>query len=804
MRIALITVVTVLASLATYSQQSLQIQVKDIQTLEPVAFVKIGDGESEPVLTDIDGKAELEVYPERKYSFSFFDYVDTTYSGIELINNSEVYMLPDIQFMDEVTITPGKNPAHRIIRNSMDKRKENDPLRNNSFRYNSYSKLYLTGETKEPINRDTLTDTTAIKTLNLLDKQYIFLTETAAERTFSPPNYDKEVVKSYNVSGVKDPLFATLVNQFQSFSFYDNIFTINQQEYVNPIAPGSIRRYLFILEDTLVHDNNDTTFTIKYRPRKGKNFEGLEGYLFVHTNNWALEKVIASPYEQDGLFSVKVIQSYEFKNDKKWFPHKLSTEFKFNNIDIGKYSEAIGRSNLYVKDVVFDIDVGKKNFNPVQVEVEEDAKEDTLLLDAARGVKSSEKEMKTYHVIDSVSEANNLDKMLDVFKIISTGKIPVGKFNIPIARIMDYNQQEGFRLGTGLETNKRLSKWFGVGGYFAYGFKDQEWKWGGDMKFTFNQKRNIEMNLHYSEDLFERGGTQFNNGNDFTLIDESSYRDFFINRFDRQRNAQVTFSGFIRQNLKLSVFGNYKRTWFTDDYGYMPLFDQTSTSTSFDIAETGVEIKWNIREKLMLLGDQRVSLGSKFPRINFKATKGWRGIAESNYDYYRLQLSINQDFSIRGLGKLTLSSKSGTTIGNVPLTLHQVQQGTSHKGFSLSVPNTFETMFPAEFFSDQQTAMFLRFSFLPIKMKKLEGFTRPTFVIHGAAGTGSMNNLNEHVNYDFKVPEKGYYESGLIIENLLISNFSGLGVGAFYRFGPYAFTELKDNFVYKLSVTFNF
>ena len=799
----LLTFILVFVSLAVSSQQTISITVKDIQTQEPIAFVKIGDGKSEPVLTDIDGEAELKVYPDREYMFSFFDYNDTTIAGTALLQDSEVYMLPDIQFMDEVTITPGENPAHRIIRNAMNKRKENDPLRNNSFRYNSYSKFYLTGETKEPINRDTLTDTNAIKTLNLLDQQYIFLTETAAERTFSPPNYDKEVVKSYNVSGVKDPLFATLVNQFQSFSSYDNIFTMNQQEYLNPIAPGSLRRYLFILEDTLVHGDNDTTFTIKYRPRKGKNFEGLEGYLFIHTNNWALEKVIASPYQQNELFTVKVIQSYAFKNNKKWFPNKLSTEFQFNGINFGKYSEAIGRSSLYIKDVEFDVDVDKKMFNPVQIEVEEDASEDTVLLDVARGKKNSEKEVKTYHVIDSVSEANNFDKLLEVAKILSTGEIPIGKFNIPIARIIDFNQHEGLRLGAGLETNRRLSKWFGIGGYFAYGFRDQEQKWGGDMKFTFDQKRNIEMNLHYSEDLFERGGTSFRADN-VAMIDQSLYREFFINRFDRQRKAEVTISGFIRQNMKVSVFGNYKRTWFTDDYAYIPLFDPTSTSTSFDVAETGVEIKWNIREKIMLLGDQRVSLGTKFPRIKFKATKGWRDIAEADYDYYRLHLSINQDFSIRGLGELTLSSQSGMTVGNVPLTLHQVQLGTSHKDFSLSVPNTFETMFPAEFFSDQQSSLFMRFTFLPIKMKKLEAFTRPTFAIHGAAGVGSMTNINEHVNYDFDVPEKGYYESGLIIENLLISNFSGLGVGAFYRFGPYSFTELNDNFVYKLSVTFNF
>tara|TARA_B100000508_G_scaffold140085_1_gene139962 strand:+ start:54376 stop:56775 length:2400 start_codon:yes stop_codon:yes gene_type:complete len=784
---------------AGFAQEKVEVFVVDIQTEEPIAFVKIGDGQTEPVLTDIDGKADVEVYADRRYRFSFFEYLDTTLSGSELMNDPVVLMLPDIQLMDEVVITPGENPAHRIIQNAMDHRKENDPLRNNSFRYNSYSKFYLTGELNEHLDRDTLTDTSTIKTLNLLDEQYIFLTETGATRTFSPPSYDKEVVTSYNVSGVKDPMFATLVNQFQSFSFYDNIFTINQKEYINPIAPGGLRRYLFILEDTLVHDNKDTTFTIKFRPRKGKNFEGLEGYLFVHTNNWALVKVIASPYEQGSLFDIKVIQSYTFRNDKKWFPDKLSTEFNFKGLSIGKYTDAIGRSNLYINDVTFDIDVDKRFFNPVQVEIDEDAKEDTVKLNEARGTNNSGKEAKTYTVIDSISDENNLGRMLEVFKILSTGKIPIGKFSLPIDRIIDFNQQEGYRLGAGLETNRRLSKWFNIGGYFAYGFRDQEWKWGGDLNVKFQQRNDIGMQLHYSEDLLERGGTNLLNEG-FNLVDQSVYRDFFINRLDRQRKGQVTFSGYLRQNLKLSVFGNYKRIWFTDDYAHIPLFDPVSTSTSFDLAETGLEVMWNIREKIMLVDGQRVTLSSKYPRLKLKAVKGWRGIAESDYDYYRLFFTIDQDFSIRGLGKLKLSSQSGLTVGNVPLTLHQVQLGTA-RNWNLSVANTFETMQPAEFFADRQSSLFMRFTFLPIK---LANFTQPTFVVHSAAGIGMMDNRAEHVNYDFNVAEEGYYESGLIIENLLVSGFNGFGVGAFYRYGPYSFDEVSDNFVYKLSVTFNF
>jgi hypothetical protein len=779
--------------------QETKVQVFDIQTENPVSFVKIGDGVSTPFIADIDGKVKIAIVGSRLYSFRFFDYRDTIIKGSTLLENPKVYMSPDAQVYDEVVITPGENPAHRIIQNVMDNKDQNDPLKNNSFTYDSYSKMYLTGELAEGVKRDTISDTTMIDAFKMLDRQYLFLTETEAKRTFNPPNYDKEVVTAYNVSGIKDPLFATIVNQFQSFSFYDNNFVLNQKEYINPIAPGGLRRYLFILEDTLFHpETQDTTYTIRYRPRKGKNFEGLDGYLYIHTKDWAIERVIASPHEQGGLLKAKIIQEYDITNGKKWFPKKISTELDFA-IDLNGYGNIIGRSSLYIKNVQFDQAVNK-GFNPVSVQVEEGALDNSASLIEARGDTYTGKEERTYTKVDSVVEESNLDRMFEMLKIASTGKIPVGKFSIPLNDIIYFNRQEGYRLGLGLETNRRMSKVVQVGGYFAYGLRDKEWKWGGDLSFMFDQKRLIKLNLHYSDDLRERGSTDMYD-DEFNLADQGIYRDFFINLMDRERFAGINLSGLIRQNMKLQLFGNYKRFTFIDDYQFIPLFTQNGTLDNFDIAEAGIVFNWNIREKVMILENRRVSLGTKWPKLTIKAVKGLNGVFESNYDYYRFKLTVHQDFKIRGAGKLSLVSKSGITIGNVPLTLSQLLEGTG-RHFSLSVPNTFETMRPAEFFSDQHTSLFMRYSFLPIKNNT--GWTEPTFVIHSAAGFGDMQNRTDHTGFEFKTPDEGYFESGLIVDNLLSSGFMGLGVGAFYRYGTYQLPKMSDNFFYKVSLRLNF
>ncbi|HLW29643.1 MAG TPA: DUF5686 family protein [Brumimicrobium sp.] len=800
MKFNLLSLLLLALSFNAFSQET-NIQVLDVQTENPVSFAKINDGAGTFIITDIDGKASLKIVESHLYSFRFFDYRDTIIKGSDLIKNPKVYMSSDAQVYDEIVIKPGENPAHRIIQNVMDSKGQNDPLKNNSFRYDSYSKLYVTGELAEGVIRDTITDTTMIDAFALMDRQYLFLAETKAIRTFNPPNYDKEIVTAYNVSGIKDPLFATIVNQFQSFSFYDNNFVLNEQEFINPIAPGGLRRYLFILEDTLFHaDTQDTTYTIKFRPRKGKNFEGLEGYLYIHTKDWAIERVIASPYEQEGqLIKSRIIQEYDIVNDKKWFPKKISTELDFA-ISLGNHGNIIGRSSLYISNVQFDID-SKRGFNPVSVEVKEGALSDSASLASARGETYTGKEARTYSQVDSIVKESNLERLLEMVKIGSTGKIPVGKLSIPLNSLLYFNDYEGIRLGLGLETNRRMSKIVQVGGYFAYGLKDKEWKWGGDLNFTINQERLIKLKLHYSDDVHERGGTNLYD-DAFNLVNQGIYRDFFINSMDRERFAGINLSGLIRQNMKIQFFGNYKRFTFTDNYQYIPSLGQNSALNDFDIAETGIVFNWNIREKVMILEDSRVSLGTKWPKITLKAAKGLGGIFESNYDYYRLKFAIHQDFKIRGAGSLNIVSKSGITVGDVPLVLSQIQEGTG-RNFSLSVANTFETMRPAEFFSDRHTSLFVRYTFLPIKNKTT--WSKPTFVIHSAAGFGDMQNKLDHTGFAFNTPEKGYYESGLIADNLLVSSgIIGFGVGAFYRYGPYELPKTSDNFFYKISVRFNF
>jgi hypothetical protein len=70
------------------------------------------------------------------------------------------------------------------------------------------------------------------------------------------------------------------------------------------------------------------------------------------------------------------------------------------------------------------------------------------------------------------------------------------------------------------------------------------------------------------------------------------------------------------------------------------------------------------------------------------------------------------------------------------------------------------------------------------------------------AGWGTADNIKAHKNFALESFSKVFYESGILVENLLSANFFSYGAGIYYRFGPYAFDKPSDNLAYKFCFRF--
>jgi len=766
--------------------------VRDQISGEGVPFAKITGSGLQAQLSDIDGAFVLKSDPS-SIGIKAYGYRDTLVL-LSSVVNKEIYLAPILQEIEEVVVKAGENPAHRIIQGAIDNRKKNDPLRNDAFRYESYSKfIFDANREKLDSSLAKLEDSTALKVFEFFNQQHIFMLESASKRTFIPPDKDKEEIIAYKISGLKNPLFSTFANEMQSFSFYDEEIAILGRKYVSPIASGGIRRYLFILEDTLI-TNQDTTFTIFYRPRKGTNFNGMSGYLYISTSGFAIEKVIARPSESIG-FQAEIIQEYEKVNGTKWFPSKLSTEIKLPGTISVNGIDLVGKGSTYIKNVeIGPEDISKRGFNNISVITDPnagDVGEDKW--NELRQYKINEREERTYEMIDSLSQAENLEQKLDLLTSALSGKIPLGKYiNLDIARLLNFNQYEGFRLGMGLETSERLLKNVVLGGYAAYGFRDKGFKYGGYSTWHISRKKGVSLKLRYQDDVTERGGVHFMNDG-FNLSSPSLMRHFFIEQMDRQRLAEGVLGWNILANVRVSAIANYQRVATTNSYQFLM---SEGTINSFDQAEVGGELVWNIREKVMLLGNQRISKGTEWPRIQLRVMSGISGIGDSQFDYVKSSFSIQQKINLLGLGSFSWNICADHLEGTAPL-LYAFRGNGTGRQWNLSVSETFETMPASRFFNTSQVALYTRLNFQAFKTKAK--WNEPQISLHHAIGYGEFLGKERHPS-NFESMDKGYFEGGLLLNGLLISNFSGIGIGVFYNYGSYSSSDWKQNIYPKVTL----
>ena len=781
--------------------QDIKGKIIDFETKKPLPFVNIIYGKSNlGTTTNIDGNFSItSTKPIHKLYISYLGYYSDTLllSQENLLDNIVLKLRPKTFNLEEVVILPGVNPANRIIHKVIENRDLNNPEKMSSYSCTSYNKMIFT------LGKDTtnIPDSVKYKKSRLernLENHHLLVLETVNEKEFIQPDKYNEKIVASKVSGFSDPIFSLIASQVQSFSFYNEYFEIFDKMYLNPISKGSTNRYFFLLEDTLYNEKNDTIFIISYRPRKGKNFDGMKGFLHINTNKYAIQSVVAEPLEKDQGKVIEIQQNYEYINNEQWFPKELITKIIFEEAIASSEADGynmIAKGKSYVSDVNLNPQLNKKNFNRVEIKVLEDANKKTDEFWQNQRIQPlSDIELETYRVIDSISKAKNLEKKLSGMEAFINGNIPVKCFNLPLNKIMDYNSYEGYRLGLGLMTNEKISKYFSIGGYFGYGFKDKAWKYGGDLVLNLHKDSESKIHFSYANDVTENAGYSFFETPDFTTSE--IYRKYMIENMDLIEKYQVSFSFLSLQYLKTKIFYNQSYITATDDYTYGPSL--ANSTNEFIFNEIGLQFRYAYNEKFLETLRAKYSMGTDYPIFYGNIIKG-TNLLDGEFEYTRYEAKVTKTFKTKTFGKTRLAVVGGLIDGQTPISKMYNGHG-SYQSFSIEAENSFGTMRMGEFYSDKFLSIFFKHDFgsLLFNSKKFS----PKFAVVNNFGIGELSqNLNHQTTQAIQSIEKGYYECGLLINNILNQSFLGYGFGLFYRYGPYSFTKTADNFSYKLSLT---
>jgi hypothetical protein len=788
-------------------------RVVDAGTHEALAFVNILANEGpRGVTTDIDGKFLIKSPVSiLKLKLSYVGYESKVYVVDQSVKEQIILLTRKELELPEVVIKPGINPAHRIIRQVLENRLINDHERMDAFSYTTYEKTVFGPEHDTiPFSELMKTDTSMLDMKKFFDRQHLFIMESVTERKFKSPDKNYNKVVASRVSGFGDPLFVFLMGQLQSTSFYKETIKIVEKEYINPISNGTFSKYYFEIQDTLIEPHPyDTTFIISFRPFIRTNFDGLKGVISISTNKFAIRNVIAQPNKDASTMTIKIQQLYDFVQDEHWFPLQLNTDIIFQgamgkgSISVGTGSgpadstkqDLIGRGKSYISNIKLNPELRRNQFGFVEVDVQPDAYHKTEeVWNQFRVDSLTQRDRNTYRIIDSIGKASNFDNIGKKLDALLNSKLPIGPLDLELDKLFGINYHEGVRLGVGAHTNYKVSSVFQLGGYGAYGFKDKKIKYGGNLDVVIDRFHETRIGVHIEDDVNEAGARNlFEKGSN--LLNASMFRRLLIERMDNTQMQQVSAGTRLFNYAKLELALNRSLTKPLYEYRY----DSVENSSGFQHTELAFTLRYAYGEKFLKNAQSLVSMGTKYPILWFSVEHGIKGFADGNYDFNRFSFKAQKTISFKYLGKTTITLLAGYIDRNVPYPF--LFNGlSSFAGFTLYSPGSFSTMRMDEFVSDKYASLFLSHSFGKLLYRSEHFSPQPELVTN--MGIGSLSHPVIHERMDAKSYEKGYFESGLLINNIFNFYLTRIGVGGFYRYGYYAFPDWKDNVALKLSMSF--
>lgn len=802
-----LTILLVVFSLPLCSQLFIKGIIVEKGSRLPIAFASVTYQKQsvlQGVISDVNGKFTINETGIKSLQVSCVGYQPcrVVLTPEMILSDLVIELNTDTLSISEVKITPAMNPAVRIMRNVLRNKDKNDFEKYDRYTYVCYLKTFM----KLKLSYNAAADDTAVIRKNKdLNKHASFISESVIHTSSAGRRTENRVI-AVKTSGFQNPVFGQYFTSVfhQAISFYKNNISLfalpvsgdmTGSEYLSPVSDECLRSYSFLLKET--YENlSDTLYLIEFHPEKGSNFNGLKGSLYISSNGWAIKNIVAEPYEK-GLIDFRFRQDYDFVGGR-WFPSALDEEIGFVSMKLNKKMNAVPvyivTSRISNVDYEPEISPDSISYEKVYLD-EEQIRMSEDIINEIRPDSLSTVEKNTYHFLDSVGGKYKFDYWAGLYPSLSAGKIPVKFIDIRLEEFLRNNDYEGPRIGLGLSTNDKLSEVVSFGGFAGFGMKDRKFKYGGSISFNLDEEGYTTFRLSYQNNLKEPG---IDPRREFDLLAYNEYlRDYLSYRMDNfvEERAELSFRPF--RYLKILSSVSFRDISPTYEYEY-----QGTALTDFHADEIKISARYAFGEETHMFGKEKIVFYPGNPIISVDYKRGVDLFDRNSYNYNRIEASIDITAYKGRTGQTNLRLAGGYIDRPLPYSLLFTGEG-SRGRYPLLISNTFQTMKPYEFLSDRYVNLFFSHNFGSLLLETPR--FKPRVIIAHNTGWGTLRNAADH-NIDFKIKDKIYLESGLLINNIIrfkIFNlyYIGFGGGAFYRYGPYRMDKVIDNLSLKVSMT---
>ena len=794
---------------------------------EPIAFANvIFKNSKEGVITDENGNFYFE--SKENYSTLVVSYVGFDKKEISLkpgLNTGLKIQLKSGTELKEVVIYTGKtskknNPALDILRKIWERRRKNGLKMFKQYEYDKYEKVEFDLNTIDSafMNSKVFKGMefifNQIDTSNISGKTYlpIFINETLSEvYGDNEAKKTKEITKANKNSGFGsgDGVNTFIKDLYAEFDIYDNYLKFFDKDFVSPLSRTGINVYNYVLNDSMFIDNK-WCYNIVYYPRR-KNELTFKGDFWVNDTTFAIKKINLEASKSANINWVKEIyieQEYEVMNDSVFL---LKRDYMMSDFSFSKKEESkgvYGKRTTLAKNHKFDVKKDDK-FYKEEVNFYDNAvfnKPDEYW-EENRFEALNKNEAGIYKMLDTLKEVPRFKRIYNLASILGSGYIEIPKWKMdygPIFSTFGFNDVEGQRIRAGGRTYFGSNDTWRIQGYTAYGFKDNQFKYGISGRWMVNPNKRVILSVGNRRDV-EQMGVSLTTSNDVLGRSFASSALFASGVNNQLTSVNLTTLGFEIEPVKNFTF----QTNFTyrtlksasSEFSLDYYTDLTQTEIKSEVKQSEINLvaEYTPNRKTVGYGVDRMDVDFNYARFFVSYSNGIKGVLNSDFNYQKLQLYYRQPALIGGFGRLFTTFETGKIFGEVPLGLMGIIPGNQSW---FVIENTYNLLNYYDFVADEYASLHFEhhfngrlFSRVPL-LRKLN--LREIIGIKGVYGRVSdENRLLNASGLTYTAPEDVYWEYHAGVGNI----FKVLRVDFAWR-GSYL--EMPDARKFAIRASFGF
>ncbi|MNX83347.1 hypothetical protein D3C86_1151080 [compost metagenome] len=419
-----------------------------------------------------------------------------------------------------------------------------------------------------------------------------------------------------------------------------------------------------------------------------------------------------------------------------------------------------------------------------------------------------------YKMLDTLKTVKKFKRLYNLVSILGSGYIEMDNFDYgPIFSTFGYNDVEGIRIRTGGRTYFGPNDPWRIQAYTAYGFDDNQFKYGISGKVLLNKKNRFIVSGGNRRDI-EQIGVSLTTSND--LLGRSFASSSLFASGDNSKLTSVNLTNFSAEieplkNLVFQAGVSYRtlksaspNTFSLDYYKVLPTLENPQGIIESEVKqyEFNASIDYMPGRRPIGFGVERTNVDSNYARLFLSFSQGVKGLFGSDFDYEKVQFYYRQPVLVGGFGRLFTTFEAGKIFGAVPLGLMGVVPG--NQSFFI-IDNTYNLMNYYEFMADEYVSLHFEHNFngrlfarVPF-LRKLNW--REIIGIKGVYGTISDENraINAQTAIPYTAPDDLYWEYHAGVGNI----FKVLRIDFAWR-GSYLNLPDANKFAVKASFGFYF